>query len=275
MATPAVVPAPDAATQQPVGTPAPEPQATPAPSAAPPSWNLKINDRVEYHSQDDAVKGYLELDKFRQKAQDFEQRIKQYGVDNLDAFFNNLDFTLDEYMKLKGGAPAATPPAQPEAPLTRAELDQILTKQREEQDYQARVNSAITFGHNTLKELMAAAKLPTDDKAFARVKSAIEDQIVAQSRDQQGRMLPGSVEDRYINGSEAERRAILDGEWKEFLRIVQAPAAAANADYAAQKTAALAAQPKTAPNGSAPSAPPKRVSESERMSNLRELLGRQ
>lgn len=283
MATSAVIPQADPATQAtPSATPA-QPQATPAVPSATPSpspWaaleRLKINDRVEYHNPDDAVKGWNELDKFRQQYSGLVDRMKQYGVTDPDAFWANLDFTLDELSKLKGGQPpaAAATPAPTDAPLTRAEVESMLNKQRQEAQIQANIDSAVNFGRSTLKELMAGAKLPTGDEDLADVQSYIEERIVKASRDAKGDLIQGSPEDRFLNGTDTDRKAIVEAEFKKFMRFHQVPAQAANADYAAQKTAAIAAQPKPTPNTSGPPVNGQRHDEPTRMANIRSILSR-
>ena len=272
MATPALPLDPSATPQVPVETPAAAPSTTPPAAPSWPTEGFKVNDRVVYKTPDDAIKGWNELDKFRQQYSDFTNRVKNYGVDNPDSFWQSLDLTLAELKKLQDAAA----PAQPQ-PVTQEQVAQMLARQREQQALQSRIDGAINYGRSTLKELMASAKLPTEDDDVAWVYEALEGQVVKRSRDEKGNLVSGSLEDRFINGTDADRKAIIEQEFKRFAKFHQIPAAAANAEYAAQKTAAIAAQPKTIPaaNGSIPAGGGKRPSESEVRQNLLAILSRQ
>ena len=161
--------------------------------------------------------------------------------------------------------------------VTKTDLEKMFAERDEkanQSSHDARIEAAVSHGANVLKGLMEKEGLPFENNDVADMQATIEASILRQSRDRQNQTVKGSLEDRFLNGSDSDRSSIVEQEFRKALRFGEAIAKKANANYAKEKTGAIASQPKPLPaaGGAAPSGN-RRVSAEERNAKLREILG--
>ena len=137
----------------------------------------------------------------------------------------------------------------------------------------ARVEATQQHAKSLLAAVISEAGLPKNDKFLTSVYNSIEEEVVLQSRDKADKVIPGSLEDRFMRGDEAARKSILSELAKPYLGVFDEFAKSKNASFAADKTRLMAGQPKPLGSpGTGALAPQKRPTESERMETLRGIL---
>jgi len=286
-----MAPAPEATPSAPAApsTPAPaaaSPSAAPAPSApagsTSPSAFLEINERTKYLSKEDAVRGYQELQNTLADLKKWERLWDDpakggYGFANIKSV-DQLVPILDHYLQLtqqaQGSAPAAAG-AQPAGSdqlspewqqyirtlqekagfVTKDDLQQLQQSIHAEKE-EARVSAAVDHGTKMLAAELKEAGLPEDAELLKEVGNVVGAKMDNLSYNAQGQLITGSPVERFLNGNESERRAIIKEQFSTYLKFADTYAKSKDATYANQKTSALANTPRPLPQSGAPAPAP-------------------
>ena len=282
-------PASDAPAQAPASSAPSTPASTPAVTPSEPY--LRVNDRTVYQSREDAIRGYTEAQN-RIAALSVWEKLNSAPEKGGLGFVNlkspdDVAALLDELIELRGksqpaSGAAATQPNQPAgvdqlSPEIQAWIKTLKEKagfvdrdtlaalesrldqfdQRSAGEEAARVEAAVSHGTSILASEMKEAGFPVDTEAgkeqLKDIGESIGGKIDRESYDAQGNLIPGSLADRFIRGSEPERRAIIKEHFQRYLKFGETYATAKNANYAAQKTAAVASTPRPLTQSGAPS----------------------
>jgi hypothetical protein len=142
--------------------------------------------------------------------------------------------------------------------------------------YAAEVNNAVAHGTSLLESVMKETGITITPELLERVGKSVGSEIDRDSYDQSGRIIPGSLADKFLRGSEGERRAIISEQFDAvFKPFGEAFATAKTAGYVAAKATAQGTQPRTLPAGSGPASTPRtgRMTEEQRKAALGDLLG--
>ena len=302
------------ATQDTGGQPQPQatPQATPAAASGGAPF-LQINDRTVYRTQEDAVKGwnelqgsYTKLTPWAEATGRWAKSVDEGGFGLADASPEVVEQLLDELARRRyeeAQAKSASAPKQGDGQLDASKLTpewqehvrvlreqaQFVTKedlesfraQQEQQRQENAVEVAVKEGQSILAAEVKAAGLEADPDYLEDVFTAIENRITKVSTagyDKAGnrQIKTGSPEDRFLKGDTAVRQAIIKEYFKPYLDRMEAYNKSKSAAQANAKTQAMGSQPRPlAPaGGQAAPTPGKRLSESElRQGLLAHLAG--
>src|SRR5690348_9628369 len=277
----------DAPAQAPASSPAPSPAAQPSQATPAQEVFLEVNPRTKYATRDEAIRGYTEAQN-RIAALSVWEKLNSAPEKGGLGFVNlkspdDVAALLDELIELRAkGQPAsgaaATQPNQPAgvdqlSPEIQAWIKTLKEKagfvdrdtlaalesrldqfdQRSAGEEAARVEAAVSHGTSILASEMKEAGLPEDKELLEEIGAAIGGKIDRDSYDAQGNLIQGSLADKFIRGSEPERRAIIKEHFQRYLKFGETYATAKNANYAAQKTAAVASTPRPLTQSGAPS----------------------
>lgn len=265
-----------------------DPQVTPDASQTPanPATTefLRVNDRTVYKNAEDARKGYEEAQQRITALSEWEKVVKDYQVSDpktLAELFNELievrnaktasaqPPSQDTMARAVAGDPVAFAKLPPEWQQTAKYLRDeagFVTKdaiapleQRmnafEQSRQEQHVESARTNGASVLTNLMAEDKIPATDRNVSYMEAAIEKQITRSSYDSQGRIIRGSDEDRFINGTPADRQEIVTRHYAWFREFGESVAKSKSDAYVKEKQAAVSSQPRPLPPSNSPSTP--------------------
>jgi hypothetical protein len=285
------------------------PSSTPVPAAPTAEPFLKIDDRTIYADRDAATKGWTNLKSERDRLAKFEETAKQYGVNDPAVIAQLFEELLQHRERSAQATPATgarTDAATVQAAQSgdRAAYDSLSPEWKAHVDYlnqlgyvtkdalkpiqdqlqslsseqqraeDARVEGAKQNGVTILTGMLKEANLPSDETTVTRLTNQIGNEIYSQSRDQNGRIIPGSPEHRFIFGTEAERAAIVKEHLGFYTGLGEAFHTAKNASYASSKTAAQSQAPRSLPAQNAPATPARqgRISPEDSMARVRAIL---
>jgi hypothetical protein len=240
---------------------------------------LRVNDRTVYKTQEDAVKGWTEAQQRITSLSEWEKVAKDYGVTDPKAVAE----LFNELLEARKGSQAAQPTTTTQTTVAdaiagdKAAYESLSPEWKAQVDYlqkigfvtsdklkpleqrlsafeasraaeaDQRVESARNDGLSILAEKLSKSGLPNDDDAKTRIGRSIASSISDTSRDSQGRLIRGSEEDRFINGTREDRAAIIDEHLKWFDKFGKSVATSQTASTVAQKTANMANTPRALP----------------------------
>ena len=261
------------ATPEPAAAPAPAPA---APAATPPSAPvaeqpfLRVNDRTVYRTQEDALKGWNELNGLAEKARSMDVFFKPtteggFGLKDVSQVSELLDKYAEYLFQKQQQTPQGTPAA---AALTEEQkrLQQLearlngFEQQTQAQQVEAE-QAAVKDGTSILESLLKDSNVISDAdgneedrKILEQVGARIGSQINSASYDQKGNRIPDSVAERFIKGDAAARKKIISDELAVFNSFSERRSRSASATAASAKDAAMSSQPRTIPpaGGAAP-----------------------
>lgn len=153
--------------------------------------------------------------------------------------------------------------------------DQLQSLSSEQQrSYDARVEGAKQHGVSILTGMLKESGFPSDEKTVTNLSRQIGNDFFEQSHDQNGRLIQGSPEHRFLFGTEAERTSMLKEALSFYVGLGESFHTAKTASYASSKSAAQSQAPRSLPAQNAPATPARqgRITPEESQARVRAIL---